>query len=193
MIFPAPSPATNKLLLVYRGTIGLTSGSASDPVDAGIAIAAAPVHRGTLTFDLTWDDPNAEVDFYLTDPCGVTFYEPDLYTNISSTCCTVVGGDDENTGDMSQHMVVTTIADGGYQLWVNFEEEAGPTNAQTCTLTTSSSWVGALSTNTFTLTTADSGQYNHNGWPTGVVGPATQDSWYIRTLITISNGVPVDY
>ena len=115
------------------------------------------------------------------------------YCTNTSTCCTVVGGDDENTGDMSQHMVVTAIADGGYQLWVNFEEEAGPTNAQTCTLTTSSSWAGVLSTDTFTLTTPASGQYGHAGWPTGVVGPVTQPSWYIRKLITISGGVPVGY
>jgi len=158
-------------------------------VDANIAIAATTFNVVSMTFDLTWDDPNAEVDFYLTDPCGVTHYEPDLYPNITSACCKTDGGDDENDGDSAQHMVVSNMKDGNYQLWVNYE--GGDTNVN-CTLQTTSAYAGVLSTTNFTLTTPASGQ-SGGGWPTGVTGPATQPSWYVRKVITISNGQPTSY
>lgn len=47
MTFPAPDSFTNKLLLIYRGTIGLDGGGAAlDPVDANIAIAAKSFYPG---------------------------------------------------------------------------------------------------------------------------------------------------
>jgi hypothetical protein len=49
-------------LLVYQGTIGTTSGVASDPVDADIAITAQPFKTSDLNFNcLAWDTPDIEV------------------------------------------------------------------------------------------------------------------------------------
>ena len=199
MTFYGPIVSNAQFLLVYQGTIGVDgSGKLYDPVDAGIGIAIATFNLNQLIFDLSWSDPTAELDFYLVDPCGVTLYEPDLYTNLISPCCTVVGGDDESSS-ATQHMVVSNIRDGQYQLWVNYEGGSGPQNA---TLTTTSVPNGQLSTESFTLSTAATGQ-NGGGWPTGVTGPATVDtsgmpstdnaSWYVRKVITIQNGKPVDY
>jgi hypothetical protein len=44
--FPDPGAIAVQFILVYQGTIGVTGVSASDPVDAGIAIAAAKFARG---------------------------------------------------------------------------------------------------------------------------------------------------
>lgn len=191
MSFSGPIVDNAQFLLVYQGTVGVdASGTPFDPVDAGIGIAITTFNFNQLIFDLSWSDPTAELDFYLVDPCGETLYEPDLYPNLISPCCSVVGGDDEDTGNTNQHMVVSNIRDGQYQLWVNYETGgSGPVNA---TLTTSSVPGGQLSTESFTLTTAATGQYG-DGWPLGIVGPTTQDSWYIRKVITIQNGRPVAY
>jgi hypothetical protein len=54
MTFTNATWPTNKLLLVYKGTIGLTGTSASDPMDAGIAIAATPVNLDPW-FGMFWD------------------------------------------------------------------------------------------------------------------------------------------
>lgn len=194
---PGPLPIDGQFVCVYQGNIGANAdGSAIDSVDANIAIAATTFNDRSITFDMTYDNPNAEVDFYLTDPCGVTHYEPDLYPNITSTCCKVVGGDNEDDSQEHQHMVVSDMQDGSYVLWVDYEGD--DTNTVDCTLVTSSSSLGVLATNTFTLNTPTSGQYNQNVWPIGVIGPATVDTngipttnnatWYVRKAVMMSNG-----
>jgi len=194
------------LYLVYQGTIGITNGTPLDPADAGIAIAVAKI-PDQIVFDLTWDEPmaegDAELDFYLTDPCNITFYEPDLHTN-TSDCCLVDYDEDENNADRHQRMAVTKFQDGSYQLWVNYEEPDSDTNVVNATLVTSDLLEGLPpKTNTFTLNFAASGQYNQYGWPIGVVGPAVVDtnglpattnaSWYVRKVITVQNNKVIDY
>jgi len=50
--FLCPGSPTNKLLLVYQGTIGWTNNAASDPVDSNIGIAAArPYFEQIMTYN----------------------------------------------------------------------------------------------------------------------------------------------
>jgi hypothetical protein len=199
---PGPLPTNGQFVCIYQGNIGAdASGSALDPVDKNIAIAATTFNDRSIIFDMTYDNTNAEADLYLTDPCDVTHYDPDYYPDITSSCCNVVGGDNEDDSQAHQHMVVSGMQDGNYVLWVNYEGD--DTNAVNCTLVTTSASAGVLSTNTFTLNTPATGQFNQYGWPIGVTGPATVDtngvpttsnaSWYVRKTITISNGKPVSY
>jgi hypothetical protein len=193
MIFSGPLPTNQaKLFLVYQGTIGVTNGPTPlDPVDAGIAIAVTTVTE-PLIFDLSWDNATAEIDLYLTDPCNVTWYEPDLLPGITSPCCNVVGGDDEDVP--TQHMVANNCKDGSYQLWANFEgqteNQGWDGNPVNITLKTHS--VDFQTTESFTLTSPASGQGGGN-WPTGISGPTTLTSWYVRKAVTIQNGKAVDY
>ncbi|MFO1511520.1 MAG: hypothetical protein U1F83_01170 [Verrucomicrobiota bacterium] len=57
--FPGPEIITaTKFTLVYQGTVGPASGSSSDPVDVGIAIAAKSFTLGPLNFNnLVWGTP----------------------------------------------------------------------------------------------------------------------------------------
>jgi hypothetical protein len=196
---PGPLPIGGQFICIYRGNIGVNgSANALDPVDANIAISATTCNERTMSFDLTYDNPKAEVDLYLTDPCNTTHYEPDR-TNITSTCCNVDGGDEEDESLTHQHMVVSDMTDGDYILWVNYEDG---TNSVNCTLVTTSAYSGVVSTNTFTLNARGSGA-DGLYWPIGVSGPAMVDtngapstinaSWYVRKAITISNGKPVSY
>jgi hypothetical protein len=197
--FTFPSGASNGFTLFYCGIIGVDAhGNPLDTVDAGQAIAVTSTNIGAaVTFNLTYDDDNSEVDLYLTDPGGVTLYEADLAPqngNTNSAYCISVGGDtggDGGDGDV-QNQVVTNMKDGQYQLWANLEwlNDAGPVH---CTLTTSTGSGQVLSTESFTLTVGASGQYGHHGWPYGVTGPATLPSWYVRKAITIKNGNIVNY
>ena len=55
----SPSPSATNYILVYQGTIGTTSGTNSDPVDAGIAIAETTFTTTGLNFNnLVWDTPD---------------------------------------------------------------------------------------------------------------------------------------
>jgi hypothetical protein len=51
MTFQSPLSSGDKHLVVYQGTIGLTGGNASDPVDNGIAIAVAQLEECQLSSD----------------------------------------------------------------------------------------------------------------------------------------------
>ena len=196
--FTFPSTSSNGFTLFYCGTIGGVdnNGQPLDPVDAGQAIAVTTTNIGAaVTFDMTFTLPDGdnEVDLYLTDPGGVTLYEADLAPangNTNSAYCTSVGGDTAGDGgnpDNEQHMVVTNMKDGVYQLWANDEYPPGASPVS-CTLKTYTGSGQLLTTESFTLVTAASGQYGHHGWPLGVTGPAVLPSWYVRKAITIKNG-----
>ena len=199
--FTSPMILSNPHFIVYQGTIGITNDNQPlDPVDAGIAIAAAKVEAEPIIFDLTWDQLAAELDLYLTDPHGVTLYEVGEI-NIASDDCVVVGGDDE-PGNGKQRMTLSHFKDGNYILWVNNENNPGDP-AINATLVTSDRLLGlGPTTNTFVLQTAASGQ-NGYGWPVGFTGPGAVDtngvpstnnaSWYVRKTITIQDGKLVSY
>jgi hypothetical protein len=65
MTFPGSMPAPTNYVLVYQGTIGVTNGNASDPVDANIGIAAQRF--------MLWYEQNTTTNYWVTlDSLGLT-------------------------------------------------------------------------------------------------------------------------
>ena len=183
--FQAPGGTVSGYMLVYKGTIGIDgNGVASDPVDAGIAIAAHQFK--ILRFNIQWN-PISDIDLYLTDPAGAIIWYGNKQSNLGELDIDNIG----NTGP--ENITLKTVIDGDYQVWANYyrdwvsgvpNDPPNPATPITITMKTYFNSSTVLDTNTFTLTERNSG----NPLPLGTAGPATQPSWYIRKLIKVLDG-----
>ena len=186
--FQPPTGTVGGYMLVYKGTIGTKdNGSAADPVDDGLAIAAHQFK--ILRVRIVWD-PLSDIDLYLVDANGAIIW----FGNMTSTLGELIVDDIGNTGP--ENITVKNVIDGDYQVWANYyfdhlNQNPGidPDTPITVTMKTYFNSATELDTQTFTLTTGDGGEDR----PFGVTGPATQPSWYIRKLLKVKDGKLIEH
>ena len=183
--FQAPGGMVSGYMLVYKGTIGTDgSGSAADPVDAGIAIAAHQFK--ILRFNIKWD-PKSDIDLYLVDPDGTIISYEHKQSDLGELDIDNIG----NTGP--ENITLKTVIDGEYQVWVNyyadwfFEDPNTSRDPETRIAVTMKTYFNSsavVDTGTFTLNQPNFGADR----PVGTTGPATQANWHIRKLVKILDG-----
>jgi hypothetical protein len=118
---PVTNVAVVNYILVYQGTIGTTNGSASDPVDANIAIAAKTFSVTNLNFNnLVWDDPPdgffGNMDFSNSGnaiTCGGSF-GGGVGGQVSNSGSLVYTGPDV---DCNAHIVISGANGGAGNAW----------------------------------------------------------------------------
>lgn len=187
LTFTPPGDA-DSYLIIFQGTIGTSGGTALDPVDENIAIAAKKLK--ILRWRIDWPDAQNDLDLYLKDACGNLVY----WYQTNSACSGTLDLDsyDDGAYDRSyENISVGNPTDGDYQVWVNYYSDENPAHNPPSTVTgTLKTYYGneavPISTESFTLTTTNAGVLP---FPTSTTGPATLPSWYVQKRITIHNGV----
>ena len=193
--FQAPGGTIAGYMLVYKGTIGVDgSGTASDPVDDGIAIAAHQFK--ILHFNIKWN-PISDIDLYLTDPDGTIIWYGSKESNLGELDIDDFRGGAANdgigTGLGPENITLKTVVDGEYQVWANYFEDwviedpdADPEIPTPISVTMKTYFNSStvLDTSTFTLTQKNYGEDR----PLGTTGPATQPSLRIRKLVKVLDG-----
>ena len=189
--FQPPTGTVAGFMLVYKGTIGIDeTGSAADPVDSEIAIAAHEFKL--LRFNIKWD-PISDIDLYLVDPYGTVIWWTNKVSELGELDIDNIG----NTGP--ENITLKTVIDGDYQIWVNYYEDwylenpnstdPDPPTPITVTMKTYFNSSTVLDTSTFTLTQRNHGEDR----PIGTSGPVTQPSWQIRKLLKVLNGAVTEH
>jgi len=179
-----PEASAVSYLIVYKGIIGSTNNNPVDLVDGDTAIAAKKFN--ILRWNITWADSEDDIDIYLLDACTNLVY----WESTNSECGAVLDADSYNSEVSLENITLGNLKDGDYQIWVNWYDNRQNSDSHEVPVTLKT-YLGAtlLSTDAFTLKESNQGE----DLPTGVVGPETLPSWYIRKLIKIQNGVVADY